>query len=63
MKSKNCQKVELKALGQILYGSNFIASDVMISEPISFFQVQCAARRNGGAGSRAELGRYHIDGI
>ena len=28
MKSKNCQKVVLKALGHILYGSNFIASDV-----------------------------------
>ena len=25
---KNCQKVVLKALGHILYGSNFIASDV-----------------------------------
>ena len=30
MKSKNCQKVVLKALGQILYGSNFIASDVIM---------------------------------
>ena len=29
MKSKNCQKVVLKALGHILYGSNFIASDVI----------------------------------
>ena len=29
MKSKNCQKVVLKALGHISYGSNFIASDVM----------------------------------
>ena len=28
MKSKNCQKVVVKALGHILYGSNFIASDV-----------------------------------
>ena len=28
MKSKSCQKVVLKALGHILYGSNFIASDV-----------------------------------
>ena len=28
MKSKNSQKVVLKALGHILYGSNFIASDV-----------------------------------
>ena len=28
MKSKNCQKVVLKALEHILYGSNFIASDV-----------------------------------
>ena len=30
MKSKNCQKVVLKALGHILYGSNFIASDVKL---------------------------------
>ena len=30
MKSKNCQKVVLKALGHILYGSNFIASDVTL---------------------------------
>ena len=29
MKSKNCQKVVFKALGHILYGSNFIASDVI----------------------------------
>ena len=29
MKSKNYQKVVLKALGHILYGSNFIASDVI----------------------------------
>jgi hypothetical protein len=28
MTSINCQKVVLKALGHILYGSNFIASDV-----------------------------------
>ena len=28
MKSKNYQKVVLEALGHILYGSNFIASDV-----------------------------------
>ena len=32
MKSKNCQKVVLKALGHILYGSNFIASDVIMSK-------------------------------
>ena len=30
MKSKNCQKVVLKALGHTLYGSNFIASDVSL---------------------------------
>ena len=34
MKSKNCQKVVLKALGHILYGSNFIASDVTLFPPI-----------------------------
>ena len=33
MKSKNCQKVVLKALGHILYGSNFIASDVIWKFP------------------------------
>ena len=32
MTSKNCQKVVLKALGHILYGSNFIASDVRMRE-------------------------------
>ena len=31
MKSQNCQKVVLKALGHILYGSNFIALDVIRS--------------------------------
>ena len=36
MTSKNCQKVVLKALGHILYGSNFIASDVMLG--IFFYQ-------------------------
>ena len=33
MKSKNCQKIVLKALGHILYGSNFIASDVTTGTP------------------------------
>ena len=34
MKSKNCQKVVLKALGHILYGLNFIASDVSLRDVI-----------------------------
>ena len=38
MKSKNCQKFVLNALGQILYGSNFIASDVTFwTMPILIF--------------------------
>ena len=42
MKSKNCQKVVLKALGHILYGSNFIASDVMYKDmKNSHIQVLC----------------------